>query len=63
MLIIKVDMTPESFLWKIGNNCKEYAEKFETLEEVIKSTRVKKNDKTFLISFIYDYNKFSYDKI
>lgn len=42
-------MTPEAFLWKIGNNCKEYAEKFETLEEVIKSTRVNKKKMIKLI--------------
>lgn len=42
-LILKyiIEWTPETFLWKIGNNCKEHADKFENLGEIFSSNRVK----------------------
>jgi len=36
----RIDWTPELFLKRIGGGCAEYAEKFETLEEVFKLDRV-----------------------
>lgn len=39
-LVIPQDLTPENFCRQIGADCYEYAEKFETINEVFKMTSV-----------------------
>lgn len=42
-LQVPADLTPEKFCKQIGGDCHEYADKFETIDEVFKSDSVSLN--------------------